>query len=56
MQKPRECHKLTSDNSIINVKKPVHDPFKFIVVLVVVIVLLLILLQPNFVEEFSLKY
>jgi len=28
MQKPSECHKLTSDNNIIQFKKPVHDPFK----------------------------
>jgi len=26
MQKPSERHKLTSDNSIIKFKKPVHDP------------------------------
>jgi len=28
MQKPSERHKLTSDNNIIQFKKPVHDPFK----------------------------
>jgi len=28
MQKPSERHKLTSDNNIIKVKNPVHDPFK----------------------------
>jgi len=27
MRKPRERHKLTSDNNIIKFKKPVHDPF-----------------------------
>jgi len=28
MQNPCERHKLTSDNNIIKLKKPVHDPFK----------------------------
>jgi len=28
MQKPSERHKLTSDNNIIKLKNPVHDPFK----------------------------
>jgi len=28
MQNPNKRHKLTSDNSIIKFKKPVHDPFK----------------------------
>jgi len=28
MQKPSECHKVTSDNNIMQFKKPVHDPVK----------------------------
>jgi len=31
MQKPSERHKLTSDNNIIKFKKPVHDPYKYII-------------------------
>jgi len=31
MQKPSERHKLTSDNNIIKFKKPVHDPFNFLI-------------------------
>jgi len=31
MQKPSERHKLTSDNNIIKLKKPVHDPFKDVI-------------------------
>jgi len=27
MQKPNKRHKFTSENNIINLKKPVHDPF-----------------------------
>jgi len=27
MEKPSECHKLTSDNNIIKFKKQVNDPF-----------------------------
>jgi len=29
MQKPSERHKFTSENNIINFKKPVHDPFNY---------------------------
>jgi len=32
MQKPRERHKLTSDNNIIKLKKPVHDPFNVLMI------------------------